>query len=288
MTNKVVLKDIDQFMADYTPVYQPLYPLFMGRAQGYSEQVGKINFKRLEAVGDIRQKHITPKDTEIKQIAVKESSKTFKKYFLANQFVQSALQESDRNEDVIRQVLDEHQKQADELFLFGEGTSDGTVVNNGLYYSGDSNHVTESSVELDTDADTLIDLHAKVMANVKDANDIAGQKVIIFYGADIIEKVDSIYASQPVPFRRVLQESLGANYSMTKMPTAVTPSGANGWIVANMDQVKLHYTALPALKAQGINDEKMYSWHNFLMGSMMLEVLANGAVLRQPCTFEGA
>jgi hypothetical protein len=38
-------------------------------------------------------------------------------------------------------------------------------------------------------------------------------------------------------------------------------------MIVNLDQVKLHYTALPKLKAQGVNEEKMYSWHNFIMGS---------------------
>jgi hypothetical protein len=69
------------------------------------------------------------------------------------------------------------------------------------------------------------------------------------------------------------------------MPAAVTPSNANGWIIANLDQAKLNYTALPSLKSQGINEESMYAWFNFMMGSMMLEVLASGAVIRQPVTF---
>lgn len=288
MTNKLQLKDVDQFMADYTPIYNPIYPLFMSKSQSYSEEVGKVNFKRLEAVGDIRGHHITPKDTEIKQIGVVEKSKTFKKYFLANQFVQSSLQDQGQVEDIVRQVLDEHQKHMDDLFLLGEGTSDGSVVNNGLFWSGDANHTTESSVEIDTDADSLIDLHAKVLQNVDDADQIAGRKVIIFYGTSVLPLYDGVYAASSRPFKTVLREVLGGNYSTVKMPSAVTPSGANGWVIANLDQVKLHYTALPSLKAQGVNDEKMYSWHNFLMGSCMLEVLASGGIIKQPATLEGA
>jgi hypothetical protein len=91
-----------------------------------------------------------------------------------------------------------------------------------------------------------------------------------------------------MPFKSALGQVLGANYSIVEMPADVTPSGTNGWIIVNLDQVKLHYTVLPQLKAQGINEEKMYSWHNFLMGSMMLEVLASKAIVRQPVTFEAA
>ena len=70
------------------------------------------------------------------------------------------------------------------------------------------------------------------------------------------------------------------------MPTAVTPAGVQGWIVVNLDQIKFHYTVLPNLKAQGVNDEKMYTWHNFLMGSCMVEVLAENGIIHQPATFE--
>lgn len=286
MTNKVVLRSVDEFMADYKPIYQPIYPLFLGNSQSYSEEVGKVNFKRLEAVGDIRGRHITPKDTDIRQIAVKEGSKTFRKYFLANQFTQSSLQDQSRTEDVVKQVLDEHQRQMDELLLLGEGTSGSDVANNGLFWSGDANYTLESSEEIDTDADPLIGLHTQVLANCADAKLLAGRKLIMFYGETVLAQFNSVYAASPIPFKKVLADVLGAGWSFAEMPADVTPAGTAGLIIANLDQTKLHYTALPQLKDQGVNNEKMYSWHNFLMGSCMLEILASGAVIRQPITFE--
>lgn len=285
-TNKLVLRSIDEQMADYTPIYQPIYPLFLGKSQQYSEEVGKINFKRLEAVGDIRARHITPKDTDIRQIAVKEGQKTFKKYFMANEFAQSSLQDSQQVEDVNAQVLDEHQKQMDELLLLGDGTASNNVANNGLFWSADSNWVEESSSEIDTDADPLIGLHAKVIEKSLDANLVSGRKLIMFYGADVLAKFNSLYASQPVPFKRVLAEVLGGNYSFAEMPADVTPANSSGFIIANMDQTKLHYTTLPGIHAQGVDERKMEVWTRFLMGSCMLEVLASGAVIKQPLTFE--
>lgn len=286
MTNKVALRTIEEFMADYVPVYQPIYSLFLGKSQSYSEEVGKIDFKRVNTVGDIRAKHITPKDTEIRQIAVNEAAKTFKKYFLANQFTISALQDQRGVEDVVAQVLDEHQKQMDELFLLGEGTSNSTMINNGLFHSSDPNYELESSVEIDTDADSLISMHSKIMTNVADAEQLSGRKVIIFYGSEVTSRFDGIYTATNVPFKRVLNEVLGSGYSTVKLPAAVTPANSHGWIIANLDQVKLHYVKLPGLQDQGVNDEKMYAWFNFLMGSSMLEVLADQAVIRQPVTIE--
>jgi hypothetical protein len=290
MTNKVALKTVEEFMSGYVPIYQPIYPLFLGKSQQYEEQAVKYTFKRVDTVGDIRAKHITPKDTEIKQIAAQETSKVFKGYFLAKQFVQSILQDPRGLEDVVGQVLDEHQKQADDLLLQGDTTDSGsTVVNNGLFYSADANYTLKSSIQIakGTNADHLQDLHAQVVGAKLLCDAVAGRKVILFYGATMLGKVNGIYLNSSQAFKDVLTKAIGPNYDIVELPAAVLPSGSpNGFIIANYDQVKLHYTTMPKLMAQGVNDEKMYTWHNFLMGSMMLEVLASGAIYRQPTTFE--
>lgn len=287
MTNKIVLRTVEEFMSDYTPIYQAIFSLFLGKSQSYSEEVGTIDFKRADTVGDIRMKHVTPKDTELKQIAVADGKKSFKKYFLGNQFIQSELQDSQGNEDVIAQVLDENMKLADELLLFGEGTAANNVVNNGLYWSGDANYTLESSatVAAGTAADHLKDMHSKIMVTVSKSDQSAGRKILMIYGETAVAKFDSLYANSDAPFKKVLGDVLGSNWTVVKMPTDVTPSGANGWIAINADQIKLHYTTLPVLRKQGVNDEKMYTWHNFLMGSMMVEVLVKNGIIRQPVTF---
>jgi len=283
-TNKISLRTTEEFMSDYTPIYQPIYPLFLGKSQQYANEVGKLDFRRVEAVGDIRAKHITPKDSEIRQVSVMEGKKSFKKYFLANQFTMSQVQDRQGLEEVVAQVLDEHQIQADELFLLGEGTSNSTMLNNGLFHSNDANYTLKDSVAIASGDGRLADFHAKVVATAQDADQVAGRKIIVFYGTDILPLFNGIYADAARPFKAVLKEVLGDNFSLVQMPKASTPAGVSGWIVANLDQCKLHYTALPQLMAQGHNEEKMYYWNNFLMGSMMLEVLANDGIIRQPAT----
>lgn len=285
-TNKVALRSVEEFMADYKPVYSPIYAAFLANSQAYSQEAGKISFNRLEAVSDLRGKHITPKDTVIEQISVKESSKVFKKYFLAKQFIQSMLQDNSRTEQVIAQVLDEHQKQMDDLFLLGEGTSASTMINNGLFWSNDSNYLLESSVNYGPVAtDPLVDLHAAVMVSANKAKQLDGQKLIMFYGSTLLPYFNGVYQSSSMPFKSVLAEVLGPDFAFAEMPSDVTPSATNGWIVATLPQVKLHYTSLPKLSAQGVNDEKMYSWHNFLMGSVMVDALAPNAIIRQPAAY---
>lgn len=282
-TNLITLKTTEEYMSGYDPTYRPIYPLFMTKAVAYAPEVGVNSFRKVEAIGDIRQKRILPKDTEIKQINVTDTRKSYAKYFFANQYVVSDLQDQEGTVDVIAQVLDEHQIQADELLMLGDGTSTANILNNGLFLSNDPNYTLESSAAIAL-TDRLSDFHNKVVATATKADQVAGRKVIMFYGSDIITLFNSIYPASTRAWKAVLAEVLGSDYSMVKIPEAATPAGSNGWIIANMDQVKLHYTLLPELTAQGFNEEKMYHWFNFKMGSLMLEVLAKDGVIRQPTT----
>jgi len=291
MTNKIVLRTSEEFMADFQPSYVPIFSLFLGKSQAYPEEVGEMTFKRLEAVGDLRMKAITPKDTEIKQVVARIGSKVFKKEFFANQYVQSNLQNREGNEDVVKQVVEENLKLADDLLLLGQGTAANNVVNNGLFWSGDSNYVLETSIEIDNANAWLTDLHAQIITAKIKADQVSGRKVVIFYGALMMPKINGLYAASGRSFKAALLEVLnlgGGQYSIAELPADVTPSNTNGWMIVNLDQVKLHYMTLPKLAAQGVNEEKMYSWHNFLAGTMMLEVLASKAIIRQPVTFEAA
>lgn len=286
-TNKIVLRTTEEIMADYVPTYQPFYPILLGKSMSYPEEVGKITFKRLEAVGNIRNQAYNPKDTHIHQIAVTEKSKVFKKYFLASQYVQSTLQDRNQNEDVVKQVLDENQKLMDDLVLLGEGTSASTMINNGLYWSADPNYLLEGSSELAkaSDGTHIAALHASVVAEKIKADAIAGSKVVVFYGETMLTKICGLYTESSLPFKQSLQAALGGNYKIVELPIEVTPAAANGFMILTPEQIKLHYTVLPTLKAQGVDERNMEVWHNFLMGSAMVEVLAYKGIIRQPHTF---
>lgn len=283
-TNKIVLRESNEVMADYQPTYQPIWPLLLGKSKSYPEEVGKINFKRLEAVGNIRNQHYNPKDTHIHQISAVEKSKTFKKYFLASQFVQSTLQDRSQNEDVIKQVLDENNKLMDDLVLLGEGTSASTMINNGLYWSNDTNYLLQSSTELASTGSHLPALHASVCAQKILADSVAGRKLIIFYGSTMLLKICGLYENG-VNFRAGLSASLGSNYQIAELPSEVTPATSYGFMIINLDQTQLHYTLPPSLRDQGVDARNMEVWHNFLMGSAMVEVLAYKGIIRQPHTF---
>lgn len=289
-TNKIALRTTSEVMSDYQPRYQPIYPLLMGNSQQFSEDVGQVEFRRVTTVGDIRAHHYTPKDTVIRQIAVSEGKKTFKKYFLANQYIESTLQTREDLETTVGEVLDEHQKQADELVLFGEGTAANNVANNGLYWSGDSNYTLEESTEIDPTTDNgLIEFHNAIMTDVAKANSLAGRKLLLFYGTAATSRFNGLYSTNVTPFKRVLSDVLnggGGNgqYTFAEMPTDITPAASHGYMIINLDRIRLLYVKLPGLMDQGVNDEKLYAWFNFLMGSFMVDVTTKNGIIRRPIT----
>lgn len=286
MTNKIVLRSTEEFLRDYRPAYNPLMPLFMEGAKQYAVEAGQVKFTRVEAVGDLRAKMLGPKDTEIHQVGAKEGDKTFRKYFFGAQFIQSNLQDRNGYEDVVAQVLDEHNKQNDELLLTGEGTANNNVVNNGLYFSADPNYVTKSSVEIDKDgAGLLPNLYAQMISLIEEAEDLDGRLLVLTYGSVFTPVYNGLFTTTAAPFSKVLSDAK-PNVDFAKIPSSVTPSGANGYLIINRDQVQLLYTLLPTIRGQGINEEKEYSWTNFLMGSSMIDVRAKGGIIRQPITFE--
>lgn len=286
-TNKIVLRTQDEFLADFKPTYNALMPLFLAgnRARQYSVEDGQVNFKRVEAMGDLRGKIFGSKDTEMTQILAREGTKGFKKYFFAAQYVQSRLQDRQGYEDVVAQVLDEHNKYNDELFLTGGGTSNGNVVNNGLFFSADPNYTHEPSVvvPLASGDANLHGLYSLVASKLEASNSNDGEKLVLFYGSATLAKTNSLFVGTDKPFMGTLKEAFeGASFQ--KLPAAVTPAG-EGFMVINLDQIKTHWTLLPSIRGQGVNEEKEYAWTNFLMGSSMVEVLIKGAVTRQPVTY---
>lgn len=283
-TNLIISKSSEEFLAGYTPVYNPIYPLLTSQnAQQYAMEVAERTFRRAAALGDIRNKRITPKDTELKRLAIGEASKSFKAYMYAQQFVRSTLQSDEGVEDGFAQALEEHQKMQDEILLFGDGTADNNVINNGLYWSGDANRVLESSEAI---AD-LLDFHATVVSAVN-SRSVGGERTLFFYGDTVLSKLDSIHASGAGTVLGFLEEVLGG-VNFVRLPSTdkggVIPSGANGILILNHAQVKTHYVTEPIILARGVNEQAMEAWANFIQGSMMVEVVAYGGLTKVPFTF---
>jgi hypothetical protein len=286
-TNQIVLKTVEEFNRDYVPVYSPLFPLLLaaGNSRQYPMEVGKLNFNTIEAVSDIRNKRITPKDTHIHQINAIGTTKSFKKYFNASQYLQSQFQDNADAQRVVSQVIDENNKAFDDLLLFGEGSSNSTMLNNGLFWSNDPNYTLESNANVaSTGAGRVANLYAQIAINAAKANGVAGRKLLMPYGSDVNGTMLSLFASSEQSLLSKLQTNLGNDYTVVPVPTSLY-SATNGIIIVNVDQVVMHYTGVPQLLSRGLDEQNMKYWFNFVHGSSMVEVTAQHGIIRQPITY---
>ena len=277
MTNKIVFRSVEEFMTGFTPRYTSLMALFLGGAKQHEAAVGEAKYSQISAMGDIRNRVVTPKDTELHQIGAGPSSKSFKKYFLGSQYIQSNLQDRQGYEDVVSEALDEHNKHNDEIFLSGDGQ------NNGLLVSSDANFTARSSAAMaDLDA-----LYNKIVEQALIANEIEGQKVLLYFGDTMSTKFNSLFGDNKVPFSEAVGSAEALkDYDFIKVPTAVVPGTlTSGFAIVNMGKIQVHYMILPEVNNQGTNEEKNYAWTNFLQGSSMVDVKTKDAIILQPLTF---
>jgi hypothetical protein len=277
MTSKPQIKTTTEYMKDFVPTYKPVFPLFLGAmAKKYVDEVGTATIIRYEALGDYRAAQVTPKDTHIKQIGVGEGSKTFKKIFLMNQFKLSGLQNQDSTSEVIKQVLDEANKQFDEALFLGGGTSSATVLNNGLFWSADTNAITRTLSDLSGSSTKAADLFELVLSQYNLATQVAGRVIVVPYG-DVKTYFNKIL-SGAITVKSALATS---NVSVVDFPDALIPASSHGFLLINMDQIALHYSSVPRLDGSGINEEGKYFWANFLQGNCLVDVKAYGGLIKQ-------
>lgn len=286
-TNQIVLKTVEEFNRDYTPVYSPLFPLLLaaGNSRQYPMEVGKLNFNTIEAVSDIRNKRITPKDTHIHQINAIGVAKTFKKYFNASQYMQSQFQDNADAQRVVSQVIDENNIAFDDLMLFGEGSSTSTMLNNGLFWSNDPNYTLEGSANIaSTGSGRVHNLYAQIATNAAKANGLAGRKLLMPYGTNVTATMLALFPNSEQSLLSKLQTNFGPDYTVVPVPTSLY-SATDGLIIVNIDQVMLHYTGVPQLLSRGLDEQNMKYWFNFVHGSSMVEVLAKNGIIRQPVAY---
>lgn len=278
MTNKIVFRSVEEFMGGFTPRYTSIMARFLDGAKQHEAAVGEAKYSQVSAMGDIRSRVVTPKDTELHQIGAGPSSKAFKKYFLGSQYIQSNLQDRQGYEDVVAEALDEHNKHNDEIFLGGDGQ------NNGLLVSSDPNFTLRSSAA----ATTLDALYSEIIAEALVANEIDGQKMLLYFGDTMSARFNALFADTNRAFSSVLLEAEAMEgYEIAKVPTSVLPASLSGggFAIVNMGKIQVHYMLLPEVNNQGVNEEKNYAWTNFLQGSSMVDVKTKDAIIVQPLTF---
>lgn len=272
----------------YEPSYIPLFPI-LTKTVKYVETIGEVKLKETKIIGDATARKISAQDTEWKHAKVGPASKQFNKYFAGIKYIASGLQDNADAQRIANELLDINLMEFDKNFFFGDPTDDGTLRNNGLFASADANYITNSSTSLSStpDVGTYKDLFDALLAQAEAK--VGNAAKIILLSGTVTSKLGRFVPNTATSFARALAASYadsGKQVSFASVPTNITVgASANGILVLTPSKLIHRYTAFPYIKQQGYNAENDYTWMNLMLGSSMVDVEKEGALIKQPVTF---
>lgn len=247
---------------------RPFFGTFPNKV-AHVQEMGTAKAVTIRTVGDITAKKIGVGDTEKRHLATDGVTKTFNKEFFNIKYEISNYQNKSHVNDLNVVVTDKLLAQQDAYLSAGVG-------NNGLFVSADPDYVTVLSQTMTDYATCESVIRTQLEANATLTGN--GSKRIAFFGSTMITLVNSLISGTSVTIFEALQKAF-PDVTFTFVPTHATTSG-NGFFILNDGLIRLNYTLLAGVKNSGVNEEDGYGYINYDYGTMMLELLAEGAIVQ--------
>lgn len=244
---------------------RPFFGTFPNRV-AHVQEMGTAKSVTIRAVGDLTAKKIGVGDTEKRQAITDGVTKTFNKEFFNIKYEINNYQNKDHVNDLNIIVTDKLLMQQDAYLSAGVG-------NNGLFVSADPDYVTVASQTMTDYATTEAIIRTQLEANALLTGN--GAKRIAFFGT-MIALVNTLISGTGLTILDCLRNAF-PDVTFTSVPTHATTSG-NGFFILNDGLIRLNYTLLAGVKNSGVNEEDGYGYINYDYGTMMLELLAEGAI----------
>lgn len=277
-TNKPILRTAEEFAGEYSPVYGPVYPMFLAgsQAKAYERVEGTQTVKGVEAIGDMIAKKFSSKDTLMHQLHGKEKTFSFDKNFYLAEYKTGINQSTDGDPQLVAEFLDNQNVLMDQLLLFGD------EGNQGLYTNNSSNYVSESAIA-SIDASDKNEFFEAIMSTAEEADKLSGSKVLMLYGENTRRLWRAgLFSTGVASVQGNLLNALGSEYTPLLMPSQVAPN-AEGWLVINMSKIRVHHHGAPWMEP-GEDAPRRLRYVHFLLGSVGVELAQLGAIIKQPVT----
>ena len=287
-------EDIIEINRNYTPMYNPFY-LLLKEGKVYNEKPGKVVFKDRGLQGDKKAAEVLAQDTEIKSLSVGEKApKEYLKFPKGAEYAVSDLQDNSDAQSVDNEVLDEFQKQLDGEIFTGEGTSNTTVKNNGIFFSKDPNFVEKAVVSFPTsfsERKAFIKSLAKESANGAGGGlkriALLGSKLPAIFG-DVIGAGNDTFAELLLRARLAgeppLEIMVVPNEINLKLKELSSGTEVDGIIVMDYENVLLNHGLLPQVFDKGYEKRGKLTWTQYFYNSAMVDIIKKAALIKQLVT----
>lgn len=280
----------EEYMENAVFMYTPVI-LALSKKEFHNLDYSKVEFKSVNVDKDsIVAKILTKEATEKAKIKARGFTKTFNIFAKGAKFTKSLREPNaiPTLQSVHNRVLREYMMMFDSDGLHGDGG------NNGLLDSKDKFYIKNNSIEIKKIAEGVT-AFSRVQQLNKIINDLklqvsektSSDDVIVFvYGKDLISFMSEITEDNESTVRSILERTF-PNARFIEIPLAVTKaSDGNGFVVVSNDATTLHLTEEPQIYSQGENSEDDYYYANYTMGSLQVTPDLEGAIIKQPITFQ--
>lgn len=244
--------------------------------------IEKITFKRLDIEKDnITAEALTTGQTEVAHIKVGEDKKIFNKYIKGAQISQSYRNgEANKLGEAHSKVLRKY------LMMWDKMAFDSDNENYGVLKNQDPKATKNSSTSI-SGADDQAKLGAliKVISGLKEqvSNTTASNDILLYvFGADLKKFLD-VRIPQLGSVRSIIKETW-PEAEIAEIAGVSTDVKEQGLVAISQELVTLNMVSMPEISDQGTDTRAKEYWADYDMGSVMIDVEEEGALIYQPLT----
>lgn len=244
--------------------------------------IEKITFKRLDIDKDnITAEALTTGQTEVAHIKVGEDKKVFNKYIKGAQISQSY-----RNGDA-NKLPEAHSKVLRKyLMMWDKQAFDSENENYGVLKNQDPNSTKNKSVAISGEnnqakLDALIDVISSMKEQV--SNTTASNDILLYVFGSKLKRFLDVRIPQIGSVRSIIKETW-PEAEIAEIAGVSTDVEEMGLVAISQELVALNMVSMPEIGDQGTDTRLKEYWADYDMGSTMVDVEEEGALIYQPLT----
>lgn len=274
-TDNHIFPTVEQQMQAITLDYAPFFSTLP--AQANEAKIENVKFTTVRGDDDIVAKPLNAQDTERAHIKAGESSKEYAKFFKGVEYVESTLNARSAMPGINNKAIKALTKQLDKEIWNG-------TDNNGIINSKDENLIKEEAFTLDGTGSAAVAKLLALGATLKrlvEKTSSSSYFTLNLYGDKMKDYMLKVLDNGST-FGQIFRSAF-TGIPLVEVPANLETTN-NGIVLICPQIVTLQHTALPQIKASGVDPREDEAWTKYYYGTAMVDVKEQGGIIVQPVT----
>ena len=274
-TDNHIFPTVEQQMQAITLDYAPFFSTLP--AQANEAKIENVKFTTVRGDDDIVAKPLNAQDTERAHIKAGESSKEYATFFKGVEYVESTLNARSAMPGINNKAIKALTKQLDKEIWNG-------TDNNGIINSKDENLIKEEAFTLDGSGSAAVAKLLALGATLKrlvEKTSSSSYFTLNLYGDKMKDYMLKVLDNGST-FGQIFRSAF-TGIPLVEVPANLETTN-NGIVLICPQIVTLQHTALPQIKASGVDPREDEAWTKYYYGTAMVDVKEQGGIIVQPVT----